>query len=198
MGKMSTARTPEQKIAHRLCEIYKHCRDEGGCKLYGKPAATVKNGYIRCHLRYPTEDGSILEVNTTLHKIVYVLENRAHHLLGDRKGGDISHRCGKKNCVAIDHLVLESPSSNCKRRDCHNDHRCYGCNPNPNPNPNPHPFLKFDSRCDNNRTLLQVNYNMILLIMFPLVSDIVIIVKVIKSGDNKQKSCGCDCWMMHL
>ena len=114
----------EEKIRHKLSLIYKKCERDEEC-LIVKEGSTTRLGYMRHHLRYPGHR----DVNTTLHRAVYILENRQPRLIGDKDAGDVSHRCGRKECVEITHLVLESRAENTARRKCHRSKSCNGCSP---------------------------------------------------------------------
>ena len=117
------ARSMNTVIEDRLKSIYGRFKDApNGCKVPQDRGSLTKEGYGRCLLRYPGHD----RVNTTLHRAVYILEKRQPELIRNKAAGEISHRCGNKVCVQIDHLILESPAENCLRRRCHDDGKCYG------------------------------------------------------------------------
>ena len=118
------APTDDQKIHSKLRFIYQKCHRNGVCLLVGVGSRT-RNGYPRYHLRYP----GYREVNTTLPRAVYILEHRRPELIRNVDAGEVSHRCGEKACVEVQHLLLESPSDNKKRIICHSHKRCGGCSP---------------------------------------------------------------------
>ena len=115
----------EDKIKSKLSFIYERCVREGECLIVcGR--STTRNGYPRHHLRYPGHG----EVNTTLHRAVFILEERRPDLIRNPSAGEVSHRCGVKTCVEMRHLVLESSADNNRRKDCHAARECYhGCLP---------------------------------------------------------------------
>ena len=119
------APSSEDKIRAKLELIYSRCVTSlDGCLLMQEGSQT-KSGYPRYHLRYP-EHG---EVNTTLHRAVYIMEHRRPELIRNQAGGEVSHRCGQKACVKLDHLVLETSAKNNYRKECHRCKKCYGCSP---------------------------------------------------------------------
>ena len=118
-------RSDEAKIVAKLSAIYAKSRVVNGCRIVDGRGATTRDGYRRCFLRYPGER----PVNTTLHRAVFIMENRDPSLIRNKAAGEVSHRCGNKACITIGHLVLEQPSQNSNRRSCHRDGRCYGCLP---------------------------------------------------------------------
>ena len=116
--------TDQEKILSKLQFIYQKCDKNGTCLLVGVGSLTW-NGYHRYHLRYPGHR----EVNTTLQRAVYILEHRRPDLIRNVDAGEVSHRCGEKACVEVQHLLLESSSDNKKRIVCHNNKKCGGCTP---------------------------------------------------------------------
>ena len=121
-ARMAT-RSIDSIILDRLEDIYRRFRcDQNGCKVPKASGGSTREGYGRCFLRYPGYG----PVNTTLHRAVYMLEKRQPELIRNVAAGEVSHRCGNKCCVEINHLILESPAENCLRRRCHADGRCYG------------------------------------------------------------------------
>ena len=120
---MSAAMSDEEKIQKRLHNIYRKCQEgNNGCLIF--TGASSRDGYGKCHLRYPGAG----EIHTSSHRAVYILENRQPDLLRDRTR-EVSHTCGEKKCVRLQHLFLESPSENEFRKSCHRDGQCYHCEP---------------------------------------------------------------------
>ena len=117
------SRSVDAVIEDRLKSIYRRCSDDSnGCKMLQGGESSTKGGYGRCLLKYP----GYCPVNTTLHRAVFILEHRRPELIRNKAAGEVSHRCGRKLCMQIHHLILESPAENCLRRRCHEDGECYG------------------------------------------------------------------------
>jgi hypothetical protein len=114
----------EAKIKCKLDRIYMKCHRKGDCLLVHSGCKN-KYGYFRYHLRYPGHG----EVNTTLHRAVFILEGRQPTLIRNTAAGEVSHRCGEKSCVEVRHLKLESSTANKKRIGCHSSEKCDGCSP---------------------------------------------------------------------
>ena len=114
----------ESQIKRKLKSIYNKSGVVGGCLVPAGGSETGK-GYLRYHLRYPGTG----EVNTTMHRAVFVLEHRRPDLLRNSDAGEVSHRCGNKRCVQINHLVLETSAANNSRRNCHDEGHCFDCQP---------------------------------------------------------------------
>ena len=121
---LSDGMTEEGKIKAKLEQIYKRCDRDQEC-LMVREGSQTKTGYFRYHLRYPGHR----EVNTTLHRAVYILERRQPDLIRNQAAGEVSHRCGEKMCVEKSHLHLEMPVDNTRRIDCHSSRTCGGCSP---------------------------------------------------------------------
>lgn len=132
-GKKSKMAAPSDKpsidmqIRNKLGRIYSKFvyKDECLVPKDGKSPTMTKDGYLRYHLRYP----GAVPVYTTLHRAVFILEKRKPEMIRNRTAGDVSHLCGKKSCINIEHLCIETASLNSYRRGCHQQGRCFGCEP---------------------------------------------------------------------
>ena len=118
----------ESQVEKKLQRLLQNTTPVGGCLLYkfGKH----KGGYGRYHITYPHPKPGYpkLEAYMTSSRAAYILYHRRPDLIGN--GTDqVSHLCSVSRCVNIEHLHLESQSTNEWRKRCQALGECQGCDP---------------------------------------------------------------------
>lgn len=95
-------------VRSRGCLVWKRCRDP---KKYPSVTWTHPNTAL-------THRRSTFGLHTV---IFFIFTGKV-----TSPGQDISHLCGNRHCVEIQHLSLESHALNVKRTDCHFKGHCLG------------------------------------------------------------------------
>ena len=95
----------------------KYCRSEGACKLWlGREDC---GGYGQKRVR--PESGDKPKITRT-HRLMYFVTHRIRL----KPWQHVSHLCGRKLCLNVQHMNLETSGINNSRKACHNDGFCYG------------------------------------------------------------------------
>lgn len=90
-----------------------------GCRLVGPSLGRRRQqgGYPVIKVTFPGESG---RTTMTVARLMYICHVRCFEL-GDQ---DISHLCHNRDCISIDHLVLEARWINNSRQICNNQKQC--------------------------------------------------------------------------
>ena len=93
----------------------KTLRDIGGCILYAegdvyRQVTKTENVLL--------PNGEFRKVNEYVHRMAAMCKYGIYRI---PENYEASHRCGRSNCIRVEHLTLEEHKTNCDRSSCHRE-----------------------------------------------------------------------------
>ena len=93
-----------------------------GCHTWN---LSKNKGYGKLNVNITLASGDRITKTVQAHTYIFKLNNTHFNLLTRIPGGlQVSHLCGKKDCVRLSHLNLETAKINSNRRPCHSQGFC--------------------------------------------------------------------------
>ena len=103
-----------------LSRIHSKCSVENTCILYD----FQQQGKINEYRRHRFKRVSGQEKKEYVHRLYFALQNFI--ILPSSRIWQVSHRCGVKSCINLQHLSLEPVGVNKGRNSCHRNKKCHG------------------------------------------------------------------------
>ena len=112
---------------NRLIKIYYDDYYDGGYITYGQNNHHILRSQRRGIQRYPP----FVSIDFMCDRLARRVKTRVrlhvlYYFLNYDKIGELSHKCGKSNCVNILHLTIENHETNCNRKLCATNNECQG------------------------------------------------------------------------
>ena len=125
MAFLNIPHTEYDRFKHILKSYYQNgtIKREQECDIW--KGYTERNGYGRICLTLNQIEGSTVSRQVLSHRFVFLVHNKNYNMHdNDDFELSVSHICGNKRCMRIDHLYLEPLEVNKSRIKCHKERKC--------------------------------------------------------------------------